>query len=65
MEIKYPPPKTPKLARVERVILNARGDNGTSWSREWKMDFWKRLNNGNRSHKNAKKSIKTCFGYKY
>lgn len=43
--------KTPKLAEAARVTLNARGDSGTGWSRAWKMNFWARLNDGNRAHK--------------
>lgn len=41
---------TPKLAEAARVTLNARGDGGTGWSRAWKLNFWARLNNGNRAH---------------
>lgn len=43
--------KTPKLAEAARVTLNARGDSGTGWSRAWKINFWARLNDGNRAHK--------------
>ncbi|MFS4417784.1 glycosyl hydrolase family 95 catalytic domain-containing protein [Maribacter sp. 2307ULW6-5] len=43
--------KTPELAEAARVTLNARGDDGTGWSRAWKMNFWARLNNGDRAHK--------------
>ncbi|WP_223552242.1 glycoside hydrolase N-terminal domain-containing protein [Aestuariivivens sp. NBU2969] len=43
--------KTPELAKAARVSLEARGDGGTGWSRAWKMNFWARLNDGNRAHK--------------
>lgn len=43
--------KTPELAEAARVSLNARGDSGSGWSRAWKMNFWARLNDGNRAHK--------------
>ena len=46
--------KTPKLAEAARVSLNARGDGGSGWSRAWKINFWARLNDGNRAHKMLK-----------
>lgn len=50
--------QTPKLAEAARVTLNARGDSGTGWSRAWKMNFWARLNDGNRTHKMLKSLLK-------
>jgi len=50
--------KTPELAEASRVTLNARGDSGTGWSRGWKMNFWARLNDGNRTHKMLKSLLK-------
>jgi alpha-L-fucosidase 2 len=41
---------TPKLAEAARVSLNARGDEGTGWSRAWKINFWARLGDGNRAY---------------
>lgn len=43
--------ETPELAEAARVSLNARGDGGSGWSRAWKINFWARLNDGNRAHK--------------
>jgi len=43
--------KTPELADAAKVTLNARGDSGTGWSLGWKVNFWARLKDGNRSHK--------------
>ncbi len=43
--------KTPELAKAAKVSLEARGDGGTGWSRAWKINFWARLNDGNRAHK--------------
>ncbi len=40
---------TPLLAKAAEVSLNARGDAGTGWSRAWKVNFWARLNDGNRA----------------
>lgn len=50
--------QTPELAEAATVTLNARGDSGTGWSRAWKMNFWARLNDGNRSHKMLKNLLK-------
>lgn len=42
---------TPELAEAARVSLNARGDESTGWSRAWKINFWARLGDGDRSYK--------------
>jgi alpha-L-fucosidase 2 len=33
------------------VPLAARGDASTGWSRAWKINFWARLNDGDRAHR--------------
>lgn len=43
--------KAPAEAEAARVSLNARGDDGTGWSLAWKVNFWARLQDGNRAHK--------------
>ncbi|MDO3387750.1 glycoside hydrolase N-terminal domain-containing protein [Gilvimarinus sp. SDUM040013] len=45
------PATTPDLAQAAKVSLNARGDGGTGWSQAWKVNFWARLEDGNRAHK--------------
>ncbi len=45
------PLTTPELAKAAKVTLNARGDTSTGWSKAWKINFWARLHDGNRSHK--------------
>jgi len=45
------PVSTPELAAAAKVSLNARGDGGTGWSKAWKINFWARLADGDRSHK--------------
>jgi alpha-L-fucosidase 2 len=45
------PKNTPELAQAAKVTLNARGDEGTGWSKAWKVNFWARLHDGNRAHK--------------
>lgn len=36
-----------KMAEAMKVTLNTRGDEGTGWSRAWKLNFWARLRDGN------------------
>jgi alpha-L-fucosidase 2 len=45
------PEATPDLAEACRKTLNARGDDGPSWSIAYKMLFWARLHDGNRAYK--------------
>ncbi|MCX7046048.1 MAG: glycoside hydrolase family 95 protein [Candidatus Sumerlaeota bacterium] len=45
------PLTTPQLAEAAKVSLNARGDVSTGWSTAWKINFWARLHDGNRTHK--------------
>lgn len=35
-----------KLSQAARVTLNQRGDDGTGWSKAWKINFWARLADG-------------------
>ncbi|MCM1503438.1 MAG: glycoside hydrolase family 95 protein [Bacteroidales bacterium] len=42
---------TPELAEACRRTLDRRGDEGTGWSRAWKINFWARLGDGNRAWK--------------
>jgi alpha-L-fucosidase 2 len=46
---------TPELARAARVTLERRlaaGGGGTGWSRAWIVNFWARLEEGDRAHDN-------------
>lgn len=43
--------QTPELAKAAQHTLNARGDNGTGWSKAWKINFWARLQQGDRALK--------------
>jgi alpha-L-fucosidase 2 len=45
------PEGTPELAAATRKSLETRGDAGTGWSLAWKMNFWARLQDGDRAHK--------------
>ncbi len=51
------PEQTPELAQAARVTLDRRGDGGTGWSRAWKINFWARLNDGNRAYKLLKQLL--------
>ncbi len=42
---------TPVLAAAARQSLELRGDGGTGWSKAWKINFWARLQDGDRAHK--------------
>jgi alpha-L-fucosidase 2 len=49
------PRGTPELARAARVSLERRlaaGGGGTGWSRAWIINFWARLEEGDRAHEN-------------
>ncbi|NQU85152.1 MAG: glycoside hydrolase N-terminal domain-containing protein [Mariniphaga sp.] len=43
------PTTTPELAEACKVTLSHRGDDGTGWSRAWKINFWARLLDGDHS----------------
>jgi alpha-L-fucosidase 2 len=42
---------TPELMAAARTTLEQRGDAGTGWSLAWKINFWARLAEGDRSFK--------------
>ena len=52
---------TPELAEAARVSLDARGDASTGWSRAWKINFWARLWDGERSHKLLKSLLSVVY----
>ena len=41
---------TPKLFEAARRTLELRGDEGTGWSRAWKINFWARMEDGNHAY---------------
>ncbi|MEE4584532.1 glycoside hydrolase family 95 protein [Streptomyces sp. DSM 41602] len=43
--------RTPELFTAARTTLVQRGDAGTGWSLAWKVNFWARLQEGDRSYK--------------
>lgn len=42
--------KTPDLMNACRETLKRRGDEGTGWSRAWKINFWARLGDGDHAY---------------
>jgi alpha-L-fucosidase 2 len=61
------PETTPDLAEACKKSLNARGDDGPSWSIAYKLLFWARLHDGNRAYKLfreiMKPTLKTDINY--
>ena len=45
------PTKTPLLMDACRETLRRRGDEGTGWSRAWKICFWARLHDGDHAYR--------------
>ncbi|MDP4209381.1 MAG: glycoside hydrolase family 95 protein [Bacteroidota bacterium] len=45
------PLTTPDLAQACKKSLELRGDEGTGWSKAWKINFWARLFDGNHAYK--------------
>jgi len=41
---------TPELTKAAKRTLEIRGDEGTGWSKAWKINFWARLLDGNHAH---------------
>jgi alpha-L-fucosidase 2 len=52
------PTTSKQFTDAARVSLNARGDGGTGWSKAWKINFWARLLDGDRSHKLLQEQLK-------
>jgi len=44
------PITTPKFAAAAKKALEIRGDEGTGWSKAWKINFWARLLDGNHAY---------------
>ncbi len=52
------PLKTPEFANAAKKTLELRGDDGTGWSKSWKINFWARLHDGNRAYKLVRELLK-------
>lgn len=44
------PITTPQFAAAAKKALEIRGDEGTGWSKAWKINFWARLLDGNHAY---------------
>jgi alpha-L-fucosidase 2 len=42
---------TPELAAAAKKSLELRGDEGTGWSKAWKINFWARLRDGEHAYR--------------
>ena len=52
------PLKTPEFANAAKRTLELRGDDGTGWSKSWKISFWARLHDGNHAYKLVRELLK-------
>ena len=53
--------KTPDLYDACKMSLERRGDEGTGWSRAWKINFWARLHDGDRAYKLIKNLLQPAM----
>jgi alpha-L-fucosidase 2 len=53
--------ETPLLVEAARKTLLKRGDDGTGWSRAWKINFWARLEDGDHALKMLKGLLAPAF----
>ena len=51
-----------RLAAAARRTLELRGDEGTGWSRAWKINFWARLEDGDHAYMLVKKLLTPAKG---
>jgi alpha-L-fucosidase 2 len=52
------PLSTPDLAAAARKSLELRGDEGTGWSKAWKINFWARLHDGDHAFKIIREQLR-------
>ncbi len=53
--------KTPELYEACKMSLERRGDEGTGWSRAWKINFWARLHDGERAYRLLKNLLQPAM----
>ncbi|SKB93488.1 alpha-L-fucosidase 2 [Parapedobacter luteus] len=56
------PQTTPEWAEAARKTLLVRGDEGTGWSRAWKILFWARLQDGDHALEILRQLLRPAFG---
>lgn len=52
---------TPEILTAAKKTLELRGDEGTGWSRAWKIAFWARLQDGDHALKVLKSLLEPAF----
>ena len=55
------PTTTPEWANAAKKTLEVRGDEGTGWSRAWKILFWARLQDGDHALEILRQLLKPAF----
>lgn len=55
------PQTTPEWADAAKKTLQIRGDEGTGWSRAWKILFWARLQDGNHALEILRQLLRPAF----
>lgn len=55
------PQTTPEWAEAAKKTLAVRGDEGTGWSRAWKILFWARLQDGNHALEILRQLLQPSF----
>lgn len=58
------PVSTPEWAEAAKKSLSVRGDEGTGWSRAWKILFWARLHDGDHALEILRQLLKPAFDSK-
>ena len=53
--------KEDKYVEAMKTTLNTRGDDGTGWSKAWKINFWARLRDGDHAHKLLKSALTLTY----
>ena len=53
--------KTPEFYEACKMSLERRGDEGTGWSRAWKINFWARLHDGERAYRLLKNLLQPAM----
>jgi alpha-L-fucosidase 2 len=56
---------TPDLFAAARKTLELRGDVGTGWSLAWKINFWSRLRDGDRSYLLLQKALSPVYSKEF
>ncbi len=55
------PVSTPEWSEAAKKTLQVRGDEGTGWSRAWKILFWARLHDGDHALEILRQLLKPAF----